>query len=134
MLWGDGDTVKDPVGSSYGKANQTESTVANSLGDPDSLYNYYKELIMIRKANPEIVRGEYKSVSIDGKKAGGFVSTLDGKSVLVLHNPGINSCTVDLSTVALGDFKDLVASIGLEDVTLEGTTLRMGGKTSAVLR
>ena len=134
MLWGDGDTVKDPVGSSYGKANQTESTVANSLGDPDSLYNYYKELIMIRKANPEIVRGEYKSVSIDGKKAGGFVSTLDGKSVLVLHNPGINSCTVDLSTVAGGEFGTLVASIGLEDVTLEGTTLKMGGKTSAVLR
>ena len=134
MLWGDGDTVKDPVGSSYGKANQTESTVANSLGDPDSLYNYYKELIMIRKANPEIVHGEYKSVSIDGKKAGGFVSTLDGKSVLVLHNPGINSCTVDLSTVAGGEFGTLVASIGLEDVTLEGTTLKMGGKTSAVLR
>ena len=134
MLWGDGDTVKDPVGSTYGSSNQTEDTVASSVGNADSLYNYYKELIMIRKANPEIARGEYKAVTVDGKKAGGFVSTLDGKSVLVLHNPGINSCTVDLSEIAGGEFGNLVAAIGLEEATLEGTTLKIGGKTSVVLR
>ena len=131
MLWGDGDTVKDPTGSTYRASSQIQVGVNEQKTDKDSLYTYYKKLIMIRKANPAIARGEYRSVSVDGSKVGGFVSTYQGKTVLVLHNPGGSAQTIDVSQ--FGSFTTLRAFIGIEDAKLDGTTLTLGAQTSAVL-
>ncbi len=131
MLWGDDDTVQDPVGTTYSASNQIQNGVSVQKTDKDSLYTYYKKLIMIRKANPAIARGEYRSVSVDGSKVGGFVSTYNGTTVLVLHNPGGSAQTVDISQ--FGDFSVLRAAIGVEDATLSGTMLTLGSQTSAVL-
>lgn len=132
MLWGDGDTVKDPEGTTYSAANQIQETVWDQIQDPNSLYTYYKKLIMIRKANPAIARGEYKSVSIQGSATvGGFTSTWQGTTVLVLHNTGSAAATVDLSKI--GSFSTLRAYIGMGKATLSGTTLTLEGQTSVVL-
>ena len=131
MLWGDGNTVKDPTGTTYTKDKQIQETVKEQKEDPNSLYTYYKKLIMIRKANPAIARGQYKAVTIEGSKVGGFTATLDGTTVLVLHNTGRSSKTVDLSVI--GDFATLRAVIGLEEAELDGATLTIGGQTSVVL-
>lgn len=42
MLWGDGDTVTDPVGADYDISLQTNGTVKSQLGKADSIYNHYK--------------------------------------------------------------------------------------------
>ena len=131
MLWGDGNTVKDPEGTTYGSDKQIKDTVKEQKQDPYSLYSYYKKLIMIRKANPAIARGEYKSVSIDGSKVGGFTATLDGTTVLVLHNPGRGYQTIDLSSI--GDFTVLRAVIGMGTAELNGSSLDIEGQTSVVL-
>lgn len=131
MIWGDEDTVKNPDGSTYAASNQIQHGVNEQIQDENSLYTYYKKLIMIRKANPAIARGEYRAVSVEGTKVGGFISTYEGKTVLVLHNPSTSTQTVDISQ--FGSFSELSAFIGLEDVTLSGTTLTLGGQTSAVL-
>lgn len=150
---GDGDTVKDPEGSSYGASNQTDSTVALQLGDGDSLYNYYKRLIMIRAANPEIARGEYEALNIPDSKLGGFVSTWNGSSVLVIHNTTISEKTLDLAKITELPFDTLAAVIGVGSETvylalssdldphpkiigahLDGTKLTIDAQTSVVLR
>ena len=131
MLWGDGNPVKNPTGADYGTDKQIKDTVKEQKADEYSLYNYYKKLIMIRKSNPAIARGEYKSVSIEGSKVGGFTSTLDGATVLVLHNPSRGPQTIDLS--AIGDFTVLRAVVGLGAAELSGTTLSLDGQTSVVL-
>ena len=134
MLWGDGDTVSNPSGSTYSASNQIETTVKDQLADGESLLSYYKRLILIRKANPEIARGEYTALSFSGVKLGGFVSTWNGKTVCVLHNPSGNAISVDLSAVTDARFTELAAVIGMEDATFEGTTVTLGGSTSCVLR
>ncbi len=131
MVWGDEDTVKDPEGTTYGRDKQIQKGAKQQMEDPNSLYNYYKKLIMIRKANPAIARGEYKAVAINGSKVGGFTATLDGDTVLVLHNPSRNSQSVDLS--AIGDFGTLRAVIGMHGASLSGTKLEIEGQTSVVL-
>ncbi len=131
MLWGDGNTVKDPTGTTYGADKQIKDTVKDQKADEYSLYTYYKKLIMIRKANPAIARGEYRAVSIEGSKVGGFTSTLDGATVLVLHNPGRGYQTIDLS--AIGPFTTLRAVAGLGGAELNGTSLDVDGQTSVVL-
>ena len=135
MVWGDGDTVKDPEGTTYDPSNQVQQGAAQQIAADDSLLTYYKKLLMIRAANPEIAKGEYKALSAEGTKVGGFVSTLSGSSVCVLHNPSGSSETVDLSKLKGAEgFKTLSAVIGMEDAKLEGSTLTIGGRTSVVLR
>ena len=129
MVWNDGDTVKNPTGSDYDR--QVEKGVAEQITDPDSLYTYYKELLMVRMANPEIARGEYRAYTVPGSKIGGFFSTWNGSTVLVLHNTSQSSATVDISDLGVTQLKNV---IGVESATLEGTTLTIGGQTSVVLR
>ena len=133
MLWGDGDTVADPVGSTYPKTSQTDATVQSQISDENGLYNHYKKLIMIRKANPEIARGDYSPLKLSGTKAGGFVSTLNGSSVCVIHNTANREVTVDLSSTAAADFKTVTDFIG-EYASIEGAVLTLGPRTSAILR
>ena len=133
MLWGDGDTVRDPVGTTYEASKQIDTTVADQIADKYSLYSYYKQLLLIRAAHPAIARGEYKAVDVTGTKLGGFVADWNGERVLVLHNTTINSAEVDLAALGLADFTKLSAFIGVEEASLEGGVLRLGGQTSAVL-
>ncbi len=132
MLWGDDDTVKDPEGANY-SAEQSNGTVATHLPDGNSLYNHYKKLIAIRKANPEIAYGTYEPLHTDSK-LGGFVSTYNGNSVVVIHNTSLGSATVDLSEISDVNITQIAAFAGVEGASLEGTVLTIGGQTSVVLR
>ena len=132
MLWGDDDTVKNPVGTTY-KADQIHGTVADQLPDGNSLYNHYKRLIAIRKANPEIACGEFTALKTNGKY-GGFLCTYDGRTVMVLHNTTADEVTIDLSTLSDLEFKTLSGIAGLGGATLNGTILTLAGQTSVVLR
>ena len=159
MLWGDGDKVKDPTGTTYSQKNQTPDTVESLKGKELSLLTYYKRLIMIRKANPEIARGSYTAMKVNGSKAGGFVSVYDGRAVLVLHNTTNTEVRIDLASLDYSGVKDLAvnasyfnlvaAQAGLgkqafdqNDIpyypggtaVLEGTVLVLSPQTSAVLR
>lgn len=132
MLWGDGDTVRDPIGANY-KAEQVNGTVADQLPNGGSLYNHYKKLIAIRKANPEIAYGEMTPLATSGKQ-GGFLCTYEGKTVAVLHNTTTDTVTIDLAQLTDVSLTTLAAVVGLGGATLEGTTLTLEGQTSVVLR
>ena len=133
MLWGDGDTVKNPTGASY-TAAQANGTVADQLGKADSLYNHYKKVIAIRKANPEIASGTFVAVDVPGTKAGGFLATLDGSTVAVLHNTTTEELQIDLSTLKDFPCTALTSFVGLGQATLEGNILTLPGQTTAILR
>ena len=133
MPWGDGDAVSDPPGADYPEGNRLTTTAAEQIADPGSLYTYYKTLLMIRHANPEIARGEYRAVEGSGK-LGGFVSEWEGSAVCVLHNASTNDQSFDLSSIGGHDFSVLAASIGQGDAVLDGSVLTLGPQTSAVLR
>ena len=132
MLWGDGDTVKNPTGSTY-KAAQANGTVAEQIAKGDSLYTHYKRLIQIRKANPEIAYGEFTPLQLPGK-TGGFLSTWNGKTVAVIHNTTTDAVTIDLSAIEGVSFDTLATIAGLGGAKLEGTQLTIDAQTSVVLR
>lgn len=140
MTWGDGDTVADPEGADYEEKYRTNAPVSEQLGDEKSLYNYYKKLLMIRKANPEIAAGDYEALKFTDTKVGGFVSTYEGSSVCVIHNTTTSEQTVDLATVTSLSFTNVEAAVGYNDgtfentATLEGTKLTLSPQTSVVLR
>ncbi|MBQ7455704.1 MAG: hypothetical protein IJS53_04610 [Clostridia bacterium] len=134
MLWGDGDTVADPVGATYEASKQTQYPVTTLYGWGGGLYNYYKRLIMIRKANPEIARGEYTALTIPDSKMGGFTSTWEGRTVAVLHNTTQRDLTLDLAAFPGLAGMEIVNFIGEGAARLEGTVLTLEAQTSAILR
>ena len=134
MMWGDEDTIKDPREATYKSKHQINGTVADHLIDEKSLLNHYKRLIMIRNANPEIARGEYKALKTGKDCMGGFISTYNGKSVMVIHNTGTSDYVVDISTLTNLPFTTINGIAGDGTAKLEGTTLTISMQTSVVLR
>lgn len=136
MLWGDGDTIKDPIGTDYDSSLQKNGTVADQLVNGSSILNYYKRLLMIRKANPEIALGDYDALSLSDTKVSGFVSTYEGSGVCVIHNTSGNADTVDLSKATDITLTTISSQIGVseENASLEGSMLTIPAQTSVVLR
>jgi glycosidase len=135
MLWGDNDTVRDPVGSSFDRANQTNGTVKDQLPKRDSLLTHYKNLIRLRRANPEIARGAVRALDFPGSNTfGGFVSEFMGSKVGVFHNTGENEITLDLGQYTDDRFSVVRGYAGKGRAVLKGTVLTLSGFTSAVLR
>ena len=137
MLWGDNDKVKNPVGSTYSNTSQTSTNVEKQIGDEHSLYNHYKKLIMIRKANPEISRGHYTSLDVDIKQTfGGSISEYNDSIIGIFHNSGIRELEIDLSLYTHINFSTLrgFAGLGSASLSSDGKTLYIGGLTSVVLK
>ncbi len=133
MLWGDGDTVKDPEGANY-SGTQSNGTVVDQLPNGKSLFSHYKKLIMIRKANPEIAYGEFTPIVIEDSKVGGFLSTYEGSTVAVIHNTTTESVVLDLATLTDVSLTQIQAYAGMGTATLEGTTLTLAPQTTVVLK
>jgi alpha-amylase len=135
MLWGDRDTVSDPIGASYSIENQTNGTVKSHFNDANSLYNHYKKVIMLRSANPEIARGAYTPLQFSGYFTfGGFLSTYNDSTVGVFHNTGDEPITIDLSNYTNHSFSVLRGFAGKGSARLEGQTLILDGMTSVILK
>ena len=136
MPWGDGDTVRDPVGSDYDTSKF--HTVEEREKSKGSILWHYRNVIAVRKANPEIARGDYTALEFSDSKLGGFLCTLDGSTVGVFHNTTEKTLTVDLAKATEHAFSEITATLATDPfesvATLEGTLLTLGPQTSAVLR
>ena len=132
MQWGDGDTVADPVGTTY--TSVSPYAVTDLVGNGDSLYTHYKRLIMLRNANPEIVLGTYKALALSDTKAGGFVCEYEGRKAAVLHNTTGRTVKLTLADIPELDGMEFSGCIGVEDAKIENGVLIIGGQTSAILR
>lgn len=134
MRWREGEMTADPVGATFEDSKQTNGTVLSQFTDGDSLYNYYKRLIMIRKANPEFYKGEYKAIQLPGTKMGCFTMTYNNSTVTVFQNTGIAPVELDLSTVEGINVSKITDYIGIADATFDGTLLTVGEQTTVIMR
>ncbi len=136
MFWGDDDTVKDPVGTTYERSKQTNGSVKSQLEDEDSQLNYYCKLIALRNRYPEIARGDYKALVFDTTTFGGFKITYGEEEIVLLHNTNDKDVEIDLSACKEIDAGKLKVKdfIGQGDAKLTGSTLTLGPQTSVILK
>lgn len=134
MLWGDNNTIKNPNEATYKDKNQINGTVQSQIGDENSLLTHYKKVIMIRNANPEIARGEYKSLNSSISTIGGFTATYNNSTVCVIHNIGLEEATIDLSTLSNLTFTTINGYTGKNDVKIENNKITLEAQTSIVLK
>ena len=134
MRWGDGDTIQNPLETTYKEKNQINGTVESHLVDETSLLNHYKKLIMIRNAYPEIARGEYKALKTSINYVGGFTSTYNDSTVCVIHNVATSEYEIDLSTLTNHTFNEIKVIVGVGNARFENNKLIIEGQTSVVLK
>ncbi len=130
MLWGDGDTVQNPVGSTYPADRQTNGTVASQLKDANSIYNHYKKVIALRNANPEIARGAVTAVYSLGQDVAVLRYEYNGSVVYVVHNISATEITVDVSPINVSTLRGWATS----ECKLNGNSLQMSAYSSVVLK
>ena len=134
MLWGDGDLIANPVGSTYAADKQIQTTVADQLADENSLYRYYCKLLTIRHSYPQIAHGVYTAVDCGEKNFGGFLVEHDGDTIGVFHNTSTEEMVIDLGKYEGCGFTKLLESIGMGSAKLEGSVLTIGAQTSVILK
>jgi oligo-1,6-glucosidase len=80
--------------------NFTEINAVAQEKDPNSVLNYYRKLVKIRKANPTLQYGKYTLLDRDNPNVFSYTRELDGKKLLILLNFTEKEApySIDLST------------------------------------
>ncbi len=100
IYWFGRDNARTPVqwddtlnaGFSKGKSwincnpNYKKINVKESLDDPDSIYNYYKKLIILRKNNLIFIYGNYRIILEDNEKIYAYIRKFKNERLLVILN------------------------------------------------
>ena len=86
--WDDSKNAGFTNGSPWLKVNPNykKINVAAQEKDPNSTLNYFRKMVKLRKALPELVYGKYDLLERDNEKVYAYTRTYNGKKVLVLLN------------------------------------------------
>ncbi|MFT8312658.1 MAG: alpha-glucosidase [Clostridium sp.] len=88
MQWNSSESAGFTTGAPWIKVNPNyeEINVENQLRDSDSIFNYYKKLIDIRKKNDIVVYGTYDLIFEDNEEIYAYTRTLEDRKLLVICN------------------------------------------------
>ncbi|MDE6233287.1 MAG: leucine-rich repeat protein [Lachnospiraceae bacterium] len=64
--------------------------------DENSMYNYYKKMIELRKSHKALTSGSYKAVSSGNDDVMAYIREYDGEKLIVIHNLSSESVTINL--------------------------------------
>ncbi|AJG97435.1 glucohydrolase [Clostridium beijerinckii] len=88
MQWDDSENAGFTSGQPWLKVNPNykEINAELQLKDENSIFNYYKKLIKIRKSNPVVVYGKYELMLEENKEIFAYTRTLENEMLLVICN------------------------------------------------
>jgi len=102
-----------------------EINVENQVSDPNSIFNYYRKLIKIRKENEIVVYGRYDLILEDDKEIYAYTRTLDNKTLLVICNFTKNEPMFRLpSNIKYSFFKKVISNYEMDDSPIENIKLK----------
>ena len=88
MQWDGSAKAGFTTGTPWLKVNPNTETinVAAQEGDPDSVLNFYRQLITLRKAEPVLVYGNYDLILAEDPQIYAYTRTLEGQKLVVICN------------------------------------------------
>lgn len=98
MQWDSTTNAGFTTGKPWIKVNEnyTKINAASQMEDKDSVFNFYRKLISLRKTNPVMVYGDYNDVSPDSDTIYSYTRTLDDVKWLVVLNISDNASVFGL--------------------------------------
>jgi len=119
-----------------------EPEAAHPLGQPriadevrfdDDLFAYYQKLIVIRKENPVLSRGDLDFILTDDDNDVLAYRRHDGANeVIAVFNAGAKARTITVPATGAGDYRDILGGAAL-DKGDGGITLRLEARSAAIL-
>ena len=88
MHWDDSENAGFTSGEPWIKVNSNykEINAKVQINDENSIFNYYKRLIKIRKSNPVVVYGKYNLMLETNEEIYAYTRTLDNEKLMVICN------------------------------------------------
>ncbi len=88
MQWDDGHAGGFTTGTPWIEVNSNhmEINAGNAVKDPESIYNYYKQLIALRKKHKVIVYGSYDLLLAEHTEIYAYTRSLEDQQLLVILN------------------------------------------------
>ncbi|HUG60460.1 MAG TPA: alpha-amylase family glycosyl hydrolase, partial [Methylomirabilota bacterium] len=88
MQWTDGANAGFTAGTPWIKVNpnHVDINVERERGDPDSVLNYYKRLIALRKENAIMVYGRYRLIAAEHEEIYAYIREYADRRLLVILN------------------------------------------------
>jgi len=71
--------------------------VRDQIQNPDSLLNYYKRILRVRKNTPALIEGDFVSLHADNEDYFAFIRLTDEQTILVVLNYSEKPLTLDFS-------------------------------------
>ena len=95
--------------------NYKEINVQKQEEDPESILNFYKDMIALRKSDDVFIYGKYELILENHPNVYAYLRILDGKSALVLCNLTDTETMVDLGQLSVSAEQLLLANMPVED-------------------
>lgn len=112
MQWNASENAGFTQGTPWIKLNPNykEINVESQINDEDSILNYYRKLINIRKENEAVVYGQYDIILEDHEEIYAYTRTLENEKLLVICNFSQNTPEFNLPQHIEFSIKDLIIS------------------------
>ena len=115
------------VNPNYKKVN-----VAAEEKDPNSVLNYFRKMVKLRKALPELVYGKYDLLEKENNKVYAYIRTLDKKKVIVLLNFSKTNTTFDIPK-SIGTAGQVLIN-NLKEITMQERAIKLQPYQAVVIR
>ncbi len=105
MQWDDSENAGFTTGKPWIDVNPNykEINAKEQVGRADSVYNYYKKLISLRKQHEIVVYGDYRLLLPEDEEIYAYERSLEGKKLLVVCNFSEKTKKFDFSEVSKGE-------------------------------
>ena len=126
--------------SRFGEHDDYLGGVDEQINDQNSLYNYYRRVMLLRRQNPEIAQGKSTFVTTDDTDLMVIVREYKGSKIVLVYNLNPDmEVSYDLGSIAAqygleGKLAGFVSSNNDRDVTLSGSTVNLPQYSVAVIR
>lgn len=103
--------------------------VIEQIGDPDSIYNYVRDAVRLRRMYPHIGRGSFEVIHSDaGSKAGAVRRVWQGSAIVIVYNVSADAAMLTMQ----GTLLDYLSATG-EQPALNKGVLALPGYCIAIL-
>ncbi len=95
--------------------NYKQINVAAQLEDPESIFNYYRRMIRLRKQHPGFIYGSFDLIAPDHQEVFAYTRTYGSEKYAVIANLTKKAVTVDLGSVQVRPEGLLMANMEVAD-------------------
>jgi oligo-1,6-glucosidase len=112
MQWDSTINAGFSIGNPWLKVNPNHKkvNVQNQENDPNSILNYFRKMVQLRKKEPILIYGDWQLVDINNPSVFAYKRSLNGKNILVLLNFKAKDTKVDLSGLDLSKAEVLISN------------------------